>query len=82
MHSATVVSNKNFLYIRRPPVLFLKILFWIAVVGVIIRMACVCMDHPRKISPTNLGTDIMIFFFNLAEAVFLWFYTFGGWMVR
>ena len=62
--------------------LFLKIMFWASVVGIVFRVIFCCMEHPRKISPNNLGVDVVVLIEQIALAVFFWGYTFGGWIIR
>ena len=62
--------------------LFLKILFWLSVVGAVLKVFHCCSDHPRVAMPTNVGTDIVLLLESVAMAFFLWAYTFGGWIIR
>lgn len=61
--------------------LFLKIMFWVTIVGMVIQAFLCGMDHPREIKQ-NLGTDIVVLLEKIALVVFFWLYTFGGWTVR
>lgn len=62
--------------------LFLKIMFWFTLVGVVVRAILCCFDHPREIKPNNLGMDVVLLIKKIALLVFFWGYAFGGWTLR
>ena len=58
--------------------IFLKVIFWMYVVTVVINLGQVCADHPRKRAPINLGTDLVNWILNTLTAVVLWVVLWGN----
>lgn len=44
---------------------YLTVMFWLLLIGVVIRACWLVADHPRQQKPVNLGTDV----FNLLVQV-------------
>ena len=62
--------------------MFLKILFWVFIVGCVISVVQCIQDHPRSRGEANLGVDVVGLIIQIVLVVFTWFYAFGGWIVR
>jgi hypothetical protein len=62
--------------------MFLKFMFWYFIVGIFVDAVFCCMDHPRQPQPVNLGVDMVDLVAKITITVFMWFYAFGGWVVK
>lgn len=40
---------------------YIATMFWVGVIGVILRAANLIADHPRPQKPVNIGTDVFSF---------------------
>ena len=62
--------------------MFLKFLFWYYIVTLFVQIVNCCKDHPRQYKSINVGSDVITLILVIAITIFVWFYAFGGWVVK
>jgi hypothetical protein len=58
--------------------IFLKIMFWMTIMGFALQTVYCMYEHPRHMS-NSMAVDVLALLGQIIVAVFYWGYAFGGW---
>lgn len=57
--------------------IFLTTIFWLNIVGLVLRSAWLISDHPRQQKPVNIGTDVFGLIFTIVMLAWVSVLRFG-----